>query len=481
MIMCPYCLTMQEPQQTNLCQNADCGRKLPPRYVEYARKDNITSLGTFGLPLHGKTALLSSLMEAAQNVHKIVPGSYISPLGDETQRTLNEWRARYSSGAVNLPSTTPRERPLPLLVQNHKFLTTRSSVLVAYDLAGEAMVNAGSSPELVRALSKASTIWCVVSLDDLINKDEGGYNLAGLFNTYMEAMGDLHISIRGKNILVVYTKADILLGINEGLEPLPQEVINYLGTDPYSQIRSKRGAELPPFDEDAYFAGMRDISDILRYYTNDFVPGGGAFVNMVEQEGANVFFTINSAFGGALGAGNTRMGFAVQAFRVLDTLIWAIKLDPHESRDQEVALIVPAAIKSAGLGSQEVVRRFYEELSSGGGHVATYYPGQVRPAFPVGTAPAVVPAPEAIDLICPILDNLNPTTAVVLLVDQNWPIDFYDLPGTRWADRMLLVVGRRELVATWLPHRQVYLNDGEIPQMVSGFLHHLATVRTNKP
>lgn len=480
MIMCPYCLTMQEPQQTNLCNNPGCGRKLPPRYIEYARKGNITSLGTFGLPQHGKTALLSSLMEAAQYVTKIVPGSFVSPLGEETLKTLNDWRARFNSGTVNMPSTAPNERPLPLLVQNNKFLTARPSILVAYDLAGEALVNAGSSPELVRALSKANTIWCVVSLDDLINKNADGYDLAGLFYTYLDAMTSLHISIKRKNILVVYTKADILLAINEGLEPLPPEVIDYLGNDPYRQIRTRRGIELTSFDEDAYFARMCEISDILQEYTIDFVPGGGAFVNMVSEEGANVFFTINSAFGGAPGAGNTRMGFAVQTFRVLDALIWAIKLDRHESAEQEVALIVPASIQSAGLASPETVRRFYEELSTGGGHVATYYPGQVRPAFPVGTAPAVVPISDNLDLICPILDSLTPNTAIVLLVDQNWPIDFIDLFDTHWADRLLLVVGRRELVATWLPHRQVYLNDGEIPQIVSGFLGHLETIRTNR-
>jgi hypothetical protein len=478
--MCPYCLTMQEPQQTNVCINPDCKRKLPPRYVEYARQGHVTSLGTFGLPRHGKTALLSSLMEAAQGVTKIVPGSFVSPLGDETHKTLNEWRARFSSGAVNMPSTAPREHPLPLLVQNTKFLTTRSSLLVAYDLAGEALVNAGSTPELVRALSKVNTIWCVVSLDDLIHHNEEGYDLAGLFTTYLEAMTSLHIPIKRKQVLVVYTKADILLGINEGLAPLPAEVIDYLGTDPYSQIRTRRSADLEPFDEDAYFARMCEISELLQEYTVDFVPGGGAFVNMVREEGARVFFTINSAFGAALGANNTRMGIAVQAYRVLDTLIWAIKLDRQESTDQEVALIVPATIQQSGLASQETIRRFYEELNVGGGHVATYYPGQVRPAFPVGTAPAVVPEDDHLDLIGPILDSLKPGTAVVLLVDQKCPLDFVDLAGTRWPERLLLVSGQRDMVATWLPYRHVYLNDGEIPQVVSGFLDHLATIRMSR-
>src|SRR6185312_8922574 len=107
MIMCPYCQHMQEPQQTNICNNPKCGQKLPPKYVENARNGRITCLGTFGLPLHGKTAFISSLMQSAQAVTKIVPDSFVRPVDDRTQKTLNEYSARYRSGEVKLPSTTP--------------------------------------------------------------------------------------------------------------------------------------------------------------------------------------------------------------------------------------------------------------------------------------------------------------------------------------------------------------------------------------
>src|SRR5258708_2574589 len=128
MIMCPYCLIMQESQQTNLCNNPKCGEKLPPKYVESARSGNLTCLGTFGLPSHGKTALLSSLMQSAQAVTKIVPGSYVRPLDDATQKKLNEWSRRYKIGEVQLPSTPPNERPKPLLVMNNKFATKHQNV-----------------------------------------------------------------------------------------------------------------------------------------------------------------------------------------------------------------------------------------------------------------------------------------------------------------------------------------------------------------
>lgn len=481
MIMCPYCLTMQEPQQTNLCNNPKCGQKLPPKYVESARSGNLTCLGTFGLPSHGKTALLSSLMQSAQAVHKIVTGSYVRPLDDDTQKKLNEWSARYKTGEVKPPSTPPDERPKPLLVMNNKFSTRHSTILVAYDLAGEALERARSQPEYVRALNKVNTIWCVVSLDDLINQNNTGYSLDGLFNIYLDAMADLHISIKGKNILVVYTKADILLGVKLGLEPLPREVVEYLSTDPYDQLREMRGSELPAFDEDAYFAKMCEISDILQEYTTDFVDGGGAFVSMVKDAGAEVYFTINSAYGGALDANNNKMGTAVHTIRVLDALIWAIKLNSPPVAEQEVALIVPSTIESAGLASQGTISRFYDELSAHGGYVATYYPGQIEPAFPLGISPIAVQSSSNLALIGPILDRLKSGTAVVLLVNDALPMDFIDLFASQWMDKLLLVVARRELVATWLPYCRVFTNDGDIVQMASAFLARVATSRTKKP
>lgn len=482
MIMCPYCLTMQEPLQTNLCNNPKCGRKLPPKYVECARSGNLTSLGTFGLKSHGKTALLSSLMQSAQAVAKIVPGSYIRPLDDDTQKKLNEWSMRYRKGEVLLPSTQPQERPQPLLVMNNKFATRKPNALVAYDLAGEVLDRAGSQPEYVRALNKVNTIWFVVSLDDLINNNDAGYSLDGLFNVYLDAMAELHISIRGKNILVVYTKADILARMQQGLERLPDEVEEYLRTDPYDQLREMPNARLPAFDEDAYFSKMNEISDILQQYTIDYVDGGGAFVSMVEDADAHVYFTINSAYGNALDTNNPTLAMKVHAIRVLDALIWAIKLDQPTGTEQEVAMIVPSTIEASGLASQDTIARFYEELSVHGGYVATWYPGKIDPAFPMGTSPSgVQTSNNNLALIGPILDSLKSGTAVILLVNDTLPMDLVDIHASQWMDRLLLVVARRAQVITWLPHCKVLTHNGEIAQMVSTFLEHVVTTRTKKP
>ena len=78
-------------------------------------------------------------------------------------------------------------------------------------------------------------------------------------------------------------------------------------------------------------------------------------------------------------------------------------------------------------------------------------------------------------------DQLKPDTIVVLLVNDALPLDFLDLYATQWSERLLLVVARRELVPTWLTHRQLYINDNEIPQMIGSFLEQLASSRMGRP
>jgi hypothetical protein len=319
MILCPYCLTIQELRQTaTRCNNPKCGRKIPQRYQEKARAGNVAFLGTFGLSNHGKSAFLASLMQSAQAVHKIAPGSYFLAFDGDMQIQLNEWSERYRDGRVMMGATSPAQFPRPLVMSNN-FPDGYSNVLVAYDLAGEALKRAGNQPEYVRALSKVNTIWYTVSLADLANHNDEGYSMASLFDIYQNAMIELHIPIKGKNILVVYTKADLLLGVKQDLEPLPHEVVEYLADDPYDQLLEMRTSEFPDFDADAYFAKMTRISDILLEYTIDFVDGGGAFVSMVRDAGMQVYFTSNSAYGSALDS--------VRSVRVLDALIWAIKLN----------------------------------------------------------------------------------------------------------------------------------------------------------
>jgi hypothetical protein len=327
MILCPYCLTLQELGQiTTRCTNLKCGQELPYRYREKARTGKVTCLGTFGLSSHGKTAFLASLMQSALAVYKIAPGSYFYAFDSDTQKKLHEWSERYRNGRVKMPTTSPVELPRPLLVMSKNFPVGHPNILVAYDLAGEALELVGTQPAYVRALSKVNTAWYIISLDDLVNHNDAGYSIDSLFNIYQNAMAELHISTKGKNMLVVYTKADLLLGA-WGLEPLPPEVIEYLANDPYDQLPKKQASKLPAFDEDAYFAEMTRISDRLREYTRDFVDGGGAFVNMVRDAGMQVYFTINSAYGRPLDANNSTLGMPVHSIRVLDALIWAIKLN----------------------------------------------------------------------------------------------------------------------------------------------------------
>lgn len=483
-IMCPYCLGMQDAGQTDGYNCNTCGTRLPKKYMEAAFRGSQVCLGTFGLPRHGKTAFLSNLTLVMDYLHKVVPGAgaFLQPLDDYSQRTVNEWSAMDQKGQAGLLPTPLNDDPqapqIPLILLLSNFPSTQSRILVTYDLAGEALDKAGSEPEYVRALHKVETVWFIISLPDLMKERKTGHSMRNLFDVYEQAMDKLNVPIEGKNIIVVYTKADKLLSsINDSELPrLPDEVYSYLEDDyaDYEFIKERKKAELNSFDEDAYFRKMREISEVLREFTNESVAGGGAFLAMARTYGAQVVFTINSAYGEDPGTGT--LPTRAHPKRILDALLWAIEIGrqggPHQAR--EIALIVPAVLDSVGVASQETIMHFYQALTAQGGHVATYSVGRAGPAFPVGTAPVQIESAQRLPLIGPILDQLKTGTLVVLLTSTMLPLDLTDFANSPWLNRLLVVTSRREMLIPWLRHRELLLQGSEVEQIVSSFLNRVS-------
>lgn len=481
-IRCPYCLATQDPKQADVYTCSSCHQKLPKSYLEAARKGSLVSLGTFGLQGHGKTAFLSNLFPLLDYLHKIAPGAFAQPLDDYTSKTIDEWSMMDQSGQINLPSTPlkdPKTLQTPLIVLLSNFPVAQSHILVAYDLAGEVLDKALSEPEYLKALHKVNTVWFIISLADLMKERRTGRSMRNLFSNYQQAMDQLGISIEGKNIIVVYTKADKLLRAidDQDIPALPPAVRAYLEYDHYSLVKEQSKSTLRPLEKDDYFQRMREVSEELREYTSNEVMGGGAFLSMAEQYGAKVVFTINSAYGQEPPqAGETAVSRS-RPLRLLDALLWAIEIEKQADQQQirEVALIVPSVLESAGLVKQETILRFYQALTSQGGHVATYHIGATDPVFAVGSAPDPLPSVQRLPLIGPILDHLKPGTVVVLLVNNLLPIDLADFAYSSWLKRLLVVTARREMFHGWLVHRALWQQDDDIERMVSEFLKRLTT------
>jgi len=486
-IMCPYCLEMHEFRQTDICSN--CGQQLPKKYLAAALQGSPICLGTFGLKSHGKTAFLSNLLLAAESLSKVALNAFPQAIDSYTSRMLLKWNAMDQSGEINLGETllgeNPlKERPTPLLLLLSNFPSGQSHIFVTYDLAGEVLDKAGSEPEHVRALHNVNTIWFIISLSDLMKERKTGHSMRDLFDVYEEAMEKLHISIKGKNILVVFTKADKLLKTidDSELPRLPSEVYAYLEDDSYEYefIKEKPKASLKQLNEEnywTYFRKMQEISEILRDFTNDYVSGGGAFLAMAQSYDAQVMFTINSAYGEEPEGG--KLPRKAHPKRILDALIWAIELGkagrPNQGR--EVALIVPMTIDGHGVANQDIIMRFYQSLAAHGEHVATYSVGHLASAYSPGTAPVQMPSLPRLPLVGPILDRLKAGTVVVLLADDKMPLDLGDFVNSPLLDRLLVVTTHREMLNAWLRHRAILQNEGDVEPIVSSFLNQLSAAR----
>ena len=302
--------------------------------------------------------------------------------------------------------------------------------------------------------------------------------MVDLFIVYQQMMDSLNVSIEGHNILVTYTKADRMFKHEEDLR-LPDKVFDYLASDPYDQIKEKRGADLVQFDDDTYYAEMHKINDVLYEYTADIVPGGGSFISMAVANGAKVYFTMNSALGGDPNP-QGQVGQEIHRIRVLDALIWAMKLGGTSANVLEVALILPAT-ENAHTYQSDLPFQFFEALKRNGASVTTYYMGEMQSAFNAGASP-VNPQPAGrVPLIGPIIDKLVTQRPIVLLLDESEPYDLNDFVDTSWNDYLLVVTQRRDGEGTWVHNKVQYKPGIDLNQLVHDFFKRIPKMRGNTP
>src|SRR5207253_1397931 len=77
------------------------------------------------------------------------------------------------------------------------------------------------------ALKLVSTTWFLISLRDLEN-DEKGRAITDLFNVYRSGMRKLQADLKGRTLIVIYTKADQVA--------FTPEIEEYLASDPYQGL-----------------------------------------------------------------------------------------------------------------------------------------------------------------------------------------------------------------------------------------------------
>lgn len=459
-IKCPFCLKPHDFNTSMDCPDYD--ESIPLVYVRDYRDVRPMWLVTVGFSKHGKTTYMAALTLMLKQISRVLPNEdvYYRPLDQETTDSIQQMQREAMLG--ELPPSNPVGVARPLLFNVYNLPKSGSRCLVMYDVAGEVFNSLDELPQYVPSIRQVSTTWFLVSLDDLHSNHEGR-SITDLFNAYLSGMERIMADLKGRNLIVIYTKADKL--------PFTPEIKQYLIQDPLQGLTRKDypHSRQNGFSFDDYLTGMRTVSEQLEEYTRDYVDEGLAFINMVRASGMNLVFSVTSALGQEPDQKSGRLREDALRFRVFDPFFWAIVLEQPPS-DKPLGLVLDSSRKSRSVYDDALLLPLWDKLANQGA-LTTYCLGQEMPASQPGQVPPSGPPYDFRHrLIGPILESISPETKLIV-VTTGRILDLDDFYDTKWRNQLVLVTMGKDHGQSW-PNRVVY-RTGDSPQMLIDALFRL--------
>lgn len=420
-VICPFCLKQHD--MNGMCPETK--ETVPSTFVKEYEQVKPLWLVNVGFKRHGKTTYMAALTLMLEKLSIVLEDVYSDPLDNYTIEAIRRMRIEAKEGKIAGPTAVVEQGSYrPMLLSMYNLPTSGSRCLVMYDVAGEAY--SALSKNVVPAIRHCSTIWFLVSLSDL-PEDKEGKTITELFKVYRSGMEQMKVDLRGRNLVVVYTKSD--------KEPSTREVKDYLRNDPFQNLTLSSAGDqrLRNFSLPDYVDEMRRMSDYLHDYTRTRVESGAAFISMVKSQGMNLRFCVTSALGQGAEDGTYLLREDAKRFRVLDPFFWAVELDMQEN-DRAFQF----AIDASNAEDYSRALQIWEAISNVGG-VTAYQLGQVQPLAVAGQRPPDVPARRDLPrLIGPILEQAPPDSKLVVLASGKI-LDLMDFSSTSWRERLTLV------------------------------------------
>jgi len=472
------------PQSFNRGDNCEsCGKKVPRQFIDSARVKPPIYIVTYGSSQHGKSTLLGSMSFILERFGMIVQRSFHTYLDPYTTERVAAIQRGQLTGDPNLGATPMNDNPQPLLIALKNFpVPQESQVFVIFDLPGEVtdkitdrvMDDSTPAPLYARAVAKAKTVWFIVSLYDTQREMRlTGKSINNLFFSYQLVMGHFNVPLQDRNILVVYTKADLLMKEDDTNQlRIPDWIYEYLGTDKYYEVGNRGVARPALLDYNHYITELERVSAELQSFTESDVSGGSAFVAMTQDSHAQLYFTIDSA----QGSGTT--GVEIKRIRVIDPLIWSILLSKDDPNGASTtALILPTQV-AQDVYAANLPNVLFDRLRARNIHPSTYFMGELRTAFTDSSIPSDINPPVGrVPLIGAILDHLSAGSVAVVLTGNTLPRDVDDFAYTSWDDRLLLIGTDKAVLNTRIRWKFVAQTPEDLEQIVREFLRQLEALR----
>lgn len=296
-MLCPYCL-----KNTSTATCSSCNENLPPLYMKNAR--NLSIFSAVGFSGHGKTVYLASLLHAMEKqLTRTWPKFYRQGLDVEAVKRVQENLQLLRHG--DLPESTRRNFPRPSIHLLAEMPQLGSRTLLIYDPPGEAFDTDEGIERYARFVQRSPSAVFLVSLNDL--QDPPEEDLYRLLNTYVLGMARMGAKTKSQNLVVAYTKADLLTG---KLRSYPA-TLDHLGNPDLTEMTNPR----------KYMNTLKTISDQLAAFTeNDFDARN--FMRLARKEFKSLAFCSVSALGTPPEDG--RLSTVIEPRRVSDPLMWVL-------------------------------------------------------------------------------------------------------------------------------------------------------------
>lgn len=469
--ICPYCLTRHDFGVPPRCSKHNL--EVPIFYAEQYDQIPTLWLATVGFEDHGKSSFIGSLTEVIENLPIIWPKTSSQYLDDYTYKKVIDIRRDMLAGKTpkstetwsstrNAPNGNPGGDNFivqPLLIHTYQVPEFGSQCLVAYDVAGQYF---GSPNEIkdegfLRSLNAVQNIWFFVDLDAMF-QEENVLQINQLLQVYLIGMARMGWSLRDRNIIVIYTKADKYIHCRPDEPPyLPEKVSEYYNNDPLmGLLRAKKERivrkefQNKPFAMNEYLNEMERISEVLRKYTTEEVPGGQALISLAEEKKLGLEFCIVSSLG--TDPSNGTYATQIDPHRVIDPFLWALKMN-NGHKQRRINLILDPALLLPGASDDQFGSQFlndlYDKIQSFDCEVNTYFMSQSRPASIAGQHLPNKPSNSIrCNFIGPILDQRTGSD-ISLVITSNIIIDLDDYDGTTWEEHLFYVSIAENSIQKW--------------------------------
>ena len=302
-MLCPFCLENTSAKRPK-CKH--CDEELPKLYLSSHRrfrKPYIVSL--VGFSGHGKTVYLASLLYCLQDrLTRVWSGFFRRGLSQEAVDVLYDNLKMLREGT--LPESTRRNFPRPNIHELCNIPGEGDRQLLIYDPPGEAFYRDASIQEYASFVKKAKVVLFLLSLADM--DEPVSHEMNQLLEVYTLGMANMKAKKRQQDLVVVYTKADLLL---DRLESRP-ELVSYLRQSEEDTVDNTK----------EYRKTLRWVSDQLADFTLSDL-GARGFMNHAASEFKSVSFCAMSSLGSAPVDGHLEVG--MDPHRVVDPLMWVME------------------------------------------------------------------------------------------------------------------------------------------------------------